>query len=263
MTLEANNDAIKTSDEEMAPLINSSDLASSNTISISIDAGSSSNQTRSETTTYSVQSAALHAIESQQYKSLMIKEILRGIIGGNELKRCHFYNIERIFGLEAQSGLLVITPHFMHVISGFRFIHTSSSPSAGSGAGNKSFVEMSFDFIPNIVSSNGKVVASSPATDTSAAPTLTEDKYSQLNIIHNESILAYNSSSYTAYNSTYSDLLRAQNESHTCAVLNMHAYEQDWLQELWIEMLESETFYDKIKIEEVSPATVLCWCRGC
>lgn len=175
-------------------------------------------------------------IEKSQYKSLMIKEILRGIIGSHELKKCQFYNIDRIFGLESQVGLLVLTPLNLHLISGFKCMSTDTT---------KVFSELAFDYTYHF-----QPKSQQPAVPDGrpVAVNKVDEKFINLNSIHNENVLAYSSSIYSPYNTILGEVYAASN-----AVQNVYQMcgEQAWVNEIWIEMLESEMFYDKIKIEDI------------
>lgn len=176
-----------------------------------------------------------------QYKSLMIKEILRGIISNsNELKKCSFYNIERIYGLETQKALLIVGANYIHVISNFRVVHANASTISTAAAIQKPFAETAFEYTPSKKMPTNKA---SGGTGNMSSNSAMDEKYIQLNNIHNENIPAMQSSNYASYNNTIKDLYSNSNSQ-------LHQ-QKEWMEDLWIEMLEMETFYDKIKIDEV------------
>jgi len=53
---------------------------------------------------------------------LALQELVRGIIGPNEwdAKGTIFYNIQKIFGLELQRAVAILTPKKLHILGGFR-----------------------------------------------------------------------------------------------------------------------------------------------
>eukprot|EP00981_Chlorochromonas_danica_P007117 scaffold1560_cov177-Ochromonas_danica.AAC.2 len=195
----------------------------------------------------------MQIVEPGQFRSLMIKEILRAIIGFYELKKCQFYNIERIFGLESQIGLLVLTPLNIHLISGFRCISSDMT---------KSFNELAFDYAcTQNYSSKSKTANNNPSAAVGGNGNNKEDeKYAAINAIYNEHLLQYDQGSvFSSHNTTYGGLYHSVQSDHTNVIDNVHqlCQENGWMHTLWVEMMESEAFYDKIKIEEVGTILVM------
>jgi len=57
-------------------------------------------------------------------KSYMLAEIVKGIVGPNEWSKGKVFNIQRIYGLEAQPGILILSATNLHILTGFRLKQT-------------------------------------------------------------------------------------------------------------------------------------------
>jgi hypothetical protein len=158
----------------------------------------------------------------------------------------------RIFGLESQKGLVVVTSTSIHLLAGF--ICTSTDT-------NKPFQELHFDYIYNpkyklSPSMKNHTYGNNDNQDSSNnTRTKEEEKYMNINAIYNEQLLLYQSGVYSSYNATIGQLFNSSTGSTSSDCLHnilLLCEERAWIEEMWLEMMESDTFYNKIKFEEVS-----------
>ena len=89
---------------------------------------------RSNPTLYS--SFSLFSGDAEVFKrSALLLELAKGAVGATEWHNGKKFNVQRIFGLESQSALVILTRKNLHIVSGFRVrAAASASTSAGTAS---------------------------------------------------------------------------------------------------------------------------------
>ena len=63
-------------------------------------------------------------------------ELAKGAVGATEWHNGKKFNVQRIFGLESQSALVILTRKNLHIVSGFRVRAAASASTSSSSTGN-------------------------------------------------------------------------------------------------------------------------------
>lgn len=108
-------------------------------------------------------------------KSYMLIEIVKGIVGPNEWATGKAFNIQRIYGLEAQPGILILSSTNLHILAGFR-LKQSRNPNDKTLEWKSSVGQVSVGGEPvQVASSNSLAFSEEAASGTSASASGSKD----------------------------------------------------------------------------------------
>ena len=79
-------------------------------------------------------SLSLFSGDAEAFKrSALLLELTKGAVGASEWHNGKKFNVQRIFGLESQSALVILTRKNLHIVSGFRVRSAASASSSSAG----------------------------------------------------------------------------------------------------------------------------------
>jgi hypothetical protein len=175
----------------------------------------------------------------------MLVELVKGAIGAMEWHHGMKFNVHRVSGLEAQPALLVLTATNLHLLTGFSIRPTGAGKAAGTmkGSGERVLVEW---------------VAASPAAKAAAAAVHgSASSTSLLGGADTMSAASLSSSSIGTGSAAQKGKLQAADAAYNAAAVGLDRKEQDWLQDIWKEMLTSDPGYHRMPLDEVSKQTTI------